>query len=473
MKKILIALLFFTVSASAQISTEKTETDLVEVKFIQLPDSTATGTPNGKKVSKEIEPTGGAISSADGRVELIFPANALTRTTEISIQPVTSVIPSGNKAYQFEPSGTQFIKPVLIVFHYTGEEAKICPPEFKFMALQDHKGKWKYMAYDEWDSTTKSLKGSISHFSTFVDGNQIQLSSTEITLKVGTTHLLALNIVQPHPPPAAEGEDDLPPLPSTIQRGNREALWKVNDNTGGSAKHGTITPLRGQAIKATYKAPAALTVDLITVKLELNDVMIEHIRERAGRRGWTAYNRRRISNVATFTCKVNLFDEYKVTVSQNVKEDGWQMTDTSVFRLRVGIADRASISDIYNINARVHIPPSGCRAIYVNAATCVGMINVTGLKTSNVRPSANGSVIVDIYFKQAPMIFPVINFPPCGNNRASPTTPPVVTPNAFPMWLNFEAKDEKQYISLGEGAGVVVRRPDPEDITATIEPIRE
>jgi hypothetical protein len=342
------------------------------------------------------------------------------------------------------------------------------------MALQDHRGKWEYMNYDDWDSTTKSLKGSISHFSIFVDANQVQLSATEITLKIGKTHPFSLNIVQPPSPPAAEGEDELPPLPREMQIGNRETLWKVNDRTGGNAKHGTIIPLQGQAIRATYKAPAALTADSITVKLELNDVTIEHIQTRTNRRrGFMERSVRRTSNVATFSCKVNLFDEYKVTVSQTIKEDGMQMTDTSVFRLRIGIADRASISDIYNMNAKVYIRQTRCRAIYVNAATCVGMINVTGIRASNVIPEPGGHARVHISFKPAAMVFPVINFPPCGNNRASNTTPSVVTPNAFPMWLNFVAKNEKQYISLGKDVERAVNRPDPEDITATIEPIRE
>jgi hypothetical protein len=70
-----------------------------------------------------------------------------------------------------------------------------------------------------------------------------------------------------------------------MQRGSRQTLWKVNGRIGGSQKYGIILPVRDQSIQATYKAPTVLTADSITVKLELNDVMIEHIRERAGRRG--------------------------------------------------------------------------------------------------------------------------------------------------------------------------------------------
>ncbi len=467
---IFILLLASAVSANAQTDTTQIESDSVEVKIVPLPDSTALGTPMGKKVSKEIGTSGGTIVSDDGKLELIFPADALTKPTQISIQPITTVIPNGNKAYHFEPSGIQFQKPVQIIFHYTDEEAEICPPELKFMALQDHKGKWEYIDYENWDSTTKSLKGFISHFSAYVDGNEVELNNTVITLKVGKFHQFALNVVQPPLSSAEDVGDELPLLPTTVQRRNREALWKVNDRIGGTAKHGTIAPIQGQAIKATYTAPAKLTADSIKIKLQLNDVFIEQITERGGRRR-RFRTVRRTPNLAIFTCKVNLYDEYKVTVSQDVKVDGGQMTDTAAFHLRIGIEDRASISNIYNINAKVHIRQNRCRAIYVNAATCVGMINVTGIKTSNLTATPDGLVRVAVIFKPSAMIFPVIHFPPCGGNRASITTPSATSTNAFPMWLNFEAKNEKQYISLGTGA--VVRRPNPEDITATIEPIRE
>jgi hypothetical protein len=471
-KKILISLfLFAALSANAQSNAATTETDSVEVQLVQLPDSTALGTPTGKKVSKEIGTSGGTIISDDGRIELVFPPDALDKATEISIQPVTTMIPNGNKSYQFEPSGLQFKKPVQIIFHYTEEEAGICPPELKFMALQDHKGKWEYMDYNDWDSTTKLLKGSISHFSTFVDGAEVQLSASEITLRAGKTHSLSLNVVQPPPSPDAEGQDELPPLPPNTS-GNRQVLWKVNDQTGGSAKHGTVMATRGNVLNATYKAPAKLTADTITVKLELNNVAVRQIRIRAGR-GW--FSRRVVtrSPVASFSCKVKLYDEYKVTVSHNIEVDGGQMTDTSIFHLRIGLEDRASISDIYNRNAIVRIRQTRCRAIYANEAVCVGMINVTGIRTSNLTFSPDGSVRVFIFFTAAPSVFPVINFPPCGINKANVTTPSFGGITAFPVRLNFEAKNEKQMISLGKREGTVVQRIDPEDVTAIIEPIRD
>ena len=68
MKKTLSSFfIFFSIYTNAQVDTS-------QIKFIEPPDSTAIGTPDGKLVSKEIGAGGGTIVSEDGRVELIFPA---------------------------------------------------------------------------------------------------------------------------------------------------------------------------------------------------------------------------------------------------------------------------------------------------------------------------------------------------------------------------------------------------------------
>jgi hypothetical protein len=91
------------------------------------------------------------------------------------------------------------------------------------MALQDHKGKWAYMAYDGWDSTTESLKGSLTHFSAVVDGNLVELNNTEITVKVGQSHQFALNMVQPPTTPRRRGRTNFHLFPSQC----KEAAGKL------------------------------------------------------------------------------------------------------------------------------------------------------------------------------------------------------------------------------------------------------
>lgn len=142
------------------------QTDTSRIKIVEPPDSTAIGAPDGILVNKQIGLSGGTIISEDRKVELIFPEGALTENKIISIQPTINLAPNGaGKAYQFEPSGLQFKKPVKIIFHYTEEEAKECPADLMVLALQDHSGKWSFFEYDVIDTLNKTLAGELLHFS--------------------------------------------------------------------------------------------------------------------------------------------------------------------------------------------------------------------------------------------------------------------------------------------------------------------
>jgi hypothetical protein len=342
MKKILSAfLVLFAFCAKAQTDSSEIEMNSVNIVFVKLPVSTAIGAPDGKSVSKEIGPAGGKIISDDGRVELIFPGGALSVNTAISIQPIVNLIPNGNgKAYQFEPSGIKFQKPVQVIFHYTDEEAEICPPELKFMAIQDHNGKWEYMNYADWDNTGKSLKGFISHFSAMLDGNLMDLSPNEKTLKVGESFPLSLTVV------VAPGEDELSPLPSTVKR---QIKWFVK----GGASFGTISP-GSNKYNVIYTAPGYLRGNNPEVVLQINKTIInevmQHTRHAKGGiwRGSTSVPETK--NLATFICNINLYDDYRITIihqGPSILKCGAELEDRSIFQARL-YSRKVEITDVIN-----------------------------------------------------------------------------------------------------------------------------
>src|SRR2546421_3484509 len=124
--KFIISLMLFSLISINIFS----QADSLKIRVIEPSDSSAIGIPDGKSISKEIGSAGGTIISDDGRIELIFPVEALTTSASISIQPTTNHAPNGTgKAYWFEPTGIQFKKPVQIIFHYTDEESETCPPD--------------------------------------------------------------------------------------------------------------------------------------------------------------------------------------------------------------------------------------------------------------------------------------------------------------------------------------------------------
>jgi hypothetical protein len=481
MKKILIlSMLSFSICVHAQTDSTEIQDDSLEVQVVTLPDSTAIGTPDGKLVTKEIGPLGGTIISDDGRVELIFPDSALTAATTISIQPITNLVPNGSgKAYQFEPSGIHFKKPVEIIFHYTQEEEDICPALLKFMAIQSGNGKWEYMDYDDWDSSAKTLTASISHFSGFLNGNEVVLVPEETTLKVGHKQLFYLKKVLP---PAKEsstsnetGEDELPALPvPDVHLGDKEkAMWYVNNIPGGNGSVGKINRVKNETIQAEFIAPNTLPASEVKVKLNMVIIVINKKVGRAGKKmGKMITKESEIESLATFTCLVHLYDQFKITVSMNFgKGSDMEFNDVSTFVVKV--SDQVELSGIENNMLQVVLRMKKCKPVYTNEGRCAGMINVRGLQMATIDPNKSpgqGFMKVNMTFLPAPSCLPIFDFSSC---RDPTPTPPFHGSIAFPVRISFETKNEKQILSLGAGNGAVVKKADPDDITAIIEPVRE
>ena len=67
----------------------------------------------GKKTTKIIGPEGGEIKSANGKIALKFPAGAVAKKTEISIEEIEGFSATSNgNAFQLLPEGIEFIEPV-------------------------------------------------------------------------------------------------------------------------------------------------------------------------------------------------------------------------------------------------------------------------------------------------------------------------------------------------------------------------
>src|SRR5262245_39519442 len=130
----------------------------------------------------------------------------------------------------------------------------------------------------------------------------MELSPVDTTLKVRKSFRLALNAV------AVPGEEDaLPPLPRTVA--GRQIKWYVKSGPG----FGTVQAVPHTNMTARYTAPNSLPEGDAEIVLEINQITIQEVVQSSGR--WRGVTRIPTSaNVATFTCKVKFYDEYKVTV---------------------------------------------------------------------------------------------------------------------------------------------------------------
>jgi hypothetical protein len=144
---------------------------------------TAPGTPNGSPTTTTIGPAGGSLMSADGALQLIVPAGALTTDTALTIQPITNSAWGGvGPAYRLTPDGTTFATPVSLVFEVTDELVVGSAAAFLDGVVQDDSGYWYVLKQRTLDVAGGTLTCRTSHFSDYslIEGVQIRPASATI-----------------------------------------------------------------------------------------------------------------------------------------------------------------------------------------------------------------------------------------------------------------------------------------------------
>lgn len=157
--------------------------------------ATEVGAAQGEKISKEIGPGGGTLSSADGRLTLTVPAGALTETLQFAIQPITNKAGNGlGLAYRLEPNGKVFPKPLQLTVKYDEKDMEGTMPEAFTVAYQDEKGAWHAQKASKLDQSAKTVTISVTHFSDWAFMSRIKLSPAEAKIKPGDSVAIALVI---------------------------------------------------------------------------------------------------------------------------------------------------------------------------------------------------------------------------------------------------------------------------------------
>lgn len=154
------------------------------------PVITEKGTPTGEMHNYTIGPDGGMITSADGKITLIFPAGAVSATTTIGIQPITNNVPLGvGDGYRLTPEGTTFSKPVTIKINYANIPLNNALPEFLWITTQHTDGTWSAIHSSEVNTANKTVTITTTHFSDWALGRflDLTLEPAATTLKVGKT----------------------------------------------------------------------------------------------------------------------------------------------------------------------------------------------------------------------------------------------------------------------------------------------
>jgi hypothetical protein len=155
--------------------------------------ATQIGAPQGDKLTKDIGPAGGSITSSDDRLRLTVPAKALTETLSFSIQPITNTAGGGiGLGYRLEPSGKTFATPLAISIRYNDNDLEGTIPEALSLAYQDQNGAWRAQRSMRLDQAAKTISTETTHFTDFAELAGIRISPAEATIYVGEEQTVQL-----------------------------------------------------------------------------------------------------------------------------------------------------------------------------------------------------------------------------------------------------------------------------------------
>jgi hypothetical protein len=412
------------------------------------PVITAIGKPIGKKLAITISKDGGSLKSSDGMVELIFPVGAVSKKTDISIQPITNLMNNGNgNAYRFEPSGIQFKKPVQLIFHYDDEEIKDSLQLLLGIAMQDDKGQWYNLNKTELDTVAKTISGNINHFSDWGNFTELKLYPSHARLKVRKELAMSIDLV-------ANEDEELTPLESAdamltpLRRRNIpwRATWR--------ATSGNIT--RESKTNATYTAPAIVPAqDPVTVTADLNGLSYTtKVRGTAV----TFNSLKLVSNILVYD------DAYEVTMVTEIQDASVanlgpvNYKDTGSFVVSLNGREARIIERVNrNMASSLSYEAGICCNNYKVIKNGTGNIHIAGTPVVKVTPPSapRKSAIVEIRFSRVPAIFPTFQVTClCPHERGAPITSTnargiVMMANflaAQPEYVKFEAKEGEQTI---------------------------
>lgn len=435
MKKVIVFIfLFISITAAAQIDAVENNT--------AKPAITAIGKPDGEKSEMKIGKEGGSFTSSDGRIRLIVPEGAVSKKTMFRIQPATNLMPNGNgKAYQMEPSGINFNKPLQLVFHYSDEDTEGNAPDLLGLAMQDDKGKWFALNKTVLDSLAKTLTAAIHHFSAYVNFSKAKISPASARVKVnGTRRLQIVGAFWD------DTDDDAELIPLGIVE-YPEMKWSVNGIPKGNSATGIISA--SQSGSAIFQAPAqipeqnpvAVTVGGYFSASFINKWSVEKL----------------VSNITIYD---DAYEVKMVSAMIGGSPEAWGGVTTNRDEGSFIVSLEKNKPAVINIKNQMEVMTDNCQKRILNPNSNTGIFHVAGarqIKVTPANPPGQPYPIVEIWFMEYPIELTRFKFicPPPPSARETVTGKIDLSQMAMmifygkpalPQYIKFIAKEEEQII---------------------------
>lgn len=240
------------------------------------PAVTEVGKPTGPMTTQTIGPSGGTLSSSDGRLTLTIPAGALSRETVLTVEPVENTAPNGvGRGYHFGPAGTQFVKSATWTYRYEPEEINGISTEAVAMVMQKPDHTWRFTQGAKVDPATQTITSTIHHFSWFSMVTQYRLMPEAAKVLVYTKkefdvqYLNTKEGFEHYEEHTGSDDDLLAPDPVVAPVNSIKSVTLNGKESGGDAGRVSVLRQRDKAI-LEYQAPdqvpktnpVALTVEI-------------------------------------------------------------------------------------------------------------------------------------------------------------------------------------------------------------------
>jgi len=251
-----LTILFFACKKKNEPAQENTPSE---------PIVTEKGTAIGTASSTIIGSAGGELTNADGSVRIVVPAGALQNNTTVSIQPITNTLYESDDtklAYRLSPEGTNFLKPVTVVFKYTEDDFELTTEDLMTIAFQQQNGTWKVVP-SILNKQNKTLTIETTHFSDWTKTGGFEMAISETTIKQGEQTKVYVKSVD------QDGEmGNLGISAADLEGLTSVGNWEIVQ--GGGTLDMQTSSYKGFVFRGTYKAPTNITSTVIaTLRMEV------------------------------------------------------------------------------------------------------------------------------------------------------------------------------------------------------------
>ena len=361
------------------------------------PVVTPFGASVGSKTTQHIDVKGGSLRSADGMLEVTFPPGAVDSEIVVGIQPIHNQLTADDDgAYQLEPSGITFKRPVQLVFHYTDGNENA---DLKSIGWQDDKGQWYKLKKIVTDTLKQTITASASHFSRWAKFSQIYIDPQSTSVRVNKTVFIYVRRYFPkftgnddellEAPPAQNGSDDdlLAPPPSQLSFYTSD--WTANGVVNGDPDVGTLTKLEQKnSTGAFYKAPAVVPGNNpVAVSVQV----------------YSDNNAKKLLLTSNVTV---IGGKYHFTYIHIDEGDGcFALVDSSSCIVNLD-TENPTISNIINYRPWSDWPncSKACKTEWTNKETVKGMVEINGLASAAITPPARKGGATNVYIALIPAI---------------------------------------------------------------------